>query len=498
MISNVTFSNETRDNRSYLVGTLDSNITPVEFLLRMVTSNEFERLIPMNKRQKNENIQLCYDITSRISLKDMISRHKISQKNFIQVISDAIRAYDEIAEYQLTSKGIVLDTQYIYVKPDTFDAVFLYMPLYTEDTGDLELRNFIKEMLSSSCVEWDSADFVPKMFDVLNGEKYSREEVKKLLLQKPPRVESPRPQPVQEVVHQARPQQPETPKETPKDIKVEVPKDKKNKNDKKKAAKEKPESKGKSPRDIFLLCQAAVIILVSLVISMGWLKTASGAINMQVLASMVIVLAAGEFILYREIFVNHKDKKPKQKKAGKTSKPGKGRNIDIPGAERKPSKQAQPTPKPEIESVREIPVPNPVQPKPAAWTAPEPKPVVPFDVYDDMMENTVVMDESSESIHIAYLEYCKDGQWNKVSLDKESILLGRLRGQVDFVVDSVKVSKLHAEIIQRNGSYFIKDLNSKNGTYINGSSQRITSGELYELVNDDRIRIADIEFVFKG
>ncbi|MCQ2516511.1 MAG: FHA domain-containing protein [Saccharofermentans sp.] len=64
-----------------------------------------------------------------------------------------------------------------------------------------------------------------------------------------------------------------------------------------------------------------------------------------------------------------------------------------------------------------------------------------------------------------------------------------------FVVNSKYVSKNHAEIISREGKYYVRDLNSKNGTYID--NRRLQGSELIELFDGTRIRIADVDLLFK-
>jgi len=65
---------------------------------------------------------------------------------------------------------------------------------------------------------------------------------------------------------------------------------------------------------------------------------------------------------------------------------------------------------------------------------------------------------------------------------------------VDYVIRNSAVGKVHAQIITRESSYFIKDLNSKNGTCINGV--KIDSNEEYRIENNDRITLANNEYIF--
>lgn len=55
---------------------------------------------------------------------------------------------------------------------------------------------------------------------------------------------------------------------------------------------------------------------------------------------------------------------------------------------------------------------------------------------------------------------------NKIETDKELISIGRNPSN-DIHIDNLSVSKKHARIIKKQGEYFIEDLNSTNGTYVN-------------------------------
>lgn len=68
----------------------------------------------------------------------------------------------------------------------------------------------------------------------------------------------------------------------------------------------------------------------------------------------------------------------------------------------------------------------------------------------------------------AYLVQYEHGVEKKVYIDKESFLLGRLQGKVDYLSSNNTVSRIHAEIVREDGKYYIVDLNSANKTYVDG------------------------------
>src|SRR6516225_10233395 len=77
-------------------------------------------------------------------------------------------------------------------------------------------------------------------------------------------------------------------------------------------------------------------------------------------------------------------------------------------------------------------------------------------------------------------------------LKDETITIGRMKGNTIVIEDS-SISLMHARITRKNGEFYLKDLNSTNGTVVNG--QPITEARLRDL---DRIRFADISSQFSA
>jgi hypothetical protein len=65
--------------------------------------------------------------------------------------------------------------------------------------------------------------------------------------------------------------------------------------------------------------------------------------------------------------------------------------------------------------------------------------------------------------------------------------------QTDVPIDDSFASAQHARLFEREGVYFVEDLGSTNGTYLNG--RRLRSEQ--QLRGDDVIRIGDTEFRYR-
>ena len=89
-----------------------------------------------------------------------------------------------------------------------------------------------------------------------------------------------------------------------------------------------------------------------------------------------------------------------------------------------------------------------------------------------------------------------DGRFVFHITDKDFVL-GKSRDKVDGeITGNPAVSRVHCKILVRNRSYYIQDLGSSNGTFLNG--KKVTMTEPLEIQDGSRIRIANLEFVARG
>ena len=84
--------------------------------------------------------------------------------------------------------------------------------------------------------------------------------------------------------------------------------------------------------------------------------------------------------------------------------------------------------------------------------------------------------------------------FKEIRLSGAETRIGKLADAVDAVIPSPVVSRIHARVIRRENGWFLEDLNSRNGTYVNG---KITAAGGTPLADGDRVRFADAGFVFR-
>lgn len=74
-------------------------------------------------------------------------------------------------------------------------------------------------------------------------------------------------------------------------------------------------------------------------------------------------------------------------------------------------------------------------------------------------------------------------------------LIGKMQENVDMVIDNRMISRIHARIFHQEGSYYIEDMNSSNGTYLN--DQLIQPHVLTEISTGDYITFSHLTYIFQ-
>ncbi|MDO5603010.1 MAG: FHA domain-containing protein [Oscillospiraceae bacterium] len=81
-------------------------------------------------------------------------------------------------------------------------------------------------------------------------------------------------------------------------------------------------------------------------------------------------------------------------------------------------------------------------------------------------------------------------------VSRPEFVIGKNTGAVDGAVTFNKaVSRIHCKLVYQNGAYYIMDMGSANGTYVNGS--RIPPQQLQAVKNGDAVRLANSDFLIQ-
>ncbi|WP_195566728.1 DUF6382 domain-containing protein [Blautia wexlerae] len=86
------------------------------------------------------------------------------------------------------------------------------------------------------------------------------------------------------------------------------------------------------------------------------------------------------------------------------------------------------------------------------------------------------------------------GELATIYLNEDLTVIGKLENACDAVIDLPTVSRIHAKIRKREEAYYLTDMNSRNGTSVNGRLLR--PEEEYQLEPEDEIDFAQARYIF--
>lgn len=86
------------------------------------------------------------------------------------------------------------------------------------------------------------------------------------------------------------------------------------------------------------------------------------------------------------------------------------------------------------------------------------------------------------------------GELATIYLQEELTVVGKMESAADVVIDLPTVSRLHAKIRKRGEDYYLSDLNSRNGTAVNGRILKVD--EEYLLQEEDEVDFAQARYIF--
>lgn len=79
-----------------------------------------------------------------------------------------------------------------------------------------------------------------------------------------------------------------------------------------------------------------------------------------------------------------------------------------------------------------------------------------------------------------------------ITVSHEPVYIGKIAGESDVILNSPTISRTHARLSRRSNAYYVKDLNSKNGTFCN--EKRLRPQEEQQLEKGDVVAFAEITY----
>lgn len=551
---------ETSAANSYILLRMTEGIELKQYQLEMMSNNSISGFLKMDIRQKNEEVKLCYNITSHISLSKYLDKNRLSKLVFLNIIEGIINNIIGSRSYLLSEKSILLHEDYIYINPSSLQTYLVYIPCdidvdFSDGLKDLIVRlivnkanleevkndNYLQSILNFLRNEKINALDFTKLINELKrpysekgyegvptkkstivdkqGEKeqsqgkIKSEANKKLFSNNIPDIKSiskireevGKPKDSlftnmefipNKVINNKQPASINIP--TLKDSSINKGKYTVNKDTQREECENIVTTEKQKFNPLLAISLVQVLVIITFVLVSDYVKEVTGDF-ISAYGGTGLLLFVVDFLAVRKLLEKVNDENTNGNigelaNVKEDFKKIKSNIINMPGTSK--GKLIDMSKKEFISNSNEIPAKNMTTCSQVHNTA-IPQPLdseICCTSETTVLSNKVANDTMILTKVYPLLKFVEGEKENLIKVSKDNFFIGRMQGKVDYISNNGAVGKIHAEIISRDYGYFIKDLNSKNFTYING--KRINPNLEVEIHNNDKITLADWEIEF--
>ena len=496
------FTYENQGSNTFMVYEVGADEMIDSMSLGMITNNKILGLAPTIFFQQDTTKYFKYNISAKVSA-DQFLMGVVNKKRLIGVFQGIVNAMLSAEEYMIDANSICLDLQYIFTDVSTCETVLVCLPIMDLEKPPVDLKMFFKNIVfSTQFDQTENCDYVAKLFNHLNGASvFSLTEFKDLLdeiergkVSQPVPTPAPQPTPVIQATTVAQPM-PAVQSAPIAPVQQQVA---------------TPVVKSVEPASSSQSVKPAGSVPFAIPGQKEVTETENESIN-NVPATEEKKLGFMNLFKKSPKVATPEKKEKKEKKGKEAVSSAMVSAFAIPGQTESPKPMEVPTPQPARPvtptPVAPQPVPTPAQPvytppTPAPQPSPMPQPVgMPANFGETTVLSsagigeTTVLGASPVMQEIKpYLIRSKNNE--KIILDKPVFRIGKERSYVDyFIGDNSAISRSHANIVQRDGEYFVVDTNSTNHTYVNGGM--LQSNVETKISHGAKIRLANEDFEFK-
>lgn len=475
-------------SHNYLILREEEKVNTASYQVRMLTGNVIPSILKCRLQGLDGNLLFYYDITSRQSLASFYEQRKFHRKDLHMLFGGFIRVMEEMAEFLMNTDQLLLCPEYIFLDIEKREVKFCCLPDYHHPIQEQfrELTEYLLPRLDHEDPQAVSMGYGVYRKAMETG--FQLEHIKEAIYQN------------REVTGKndnkdSAQKQGQKPPENNLDgadnfgekiqEKVDVSHlletDVENKTSKRKKDKKKEESdfqKSSNEWTGALLCvfTAAVLIILLILRYLGYLP---GIPAEAIFGGAIILLALAAFLSWTA----EKKKQKKQMSAEWRKKVKRELDDTYESSSEKRRKERNSEDLYEADSVQE---------KMPEWG--DGKYKMPEQTGETENYGETVVLSAGQTEGPASLVSREPGELATIYLDRDLMVIGKMENAADAVISLPTVSRIHAKIRKVDEEYYLSDLNSRNGTSVNG--RLLKTGEEYQLQDEDQVEFAQARYIF--
>lgn len=448
-------------NHNYLILHGEEVPDTDSYQVRMLVGNGMPSLLKCRLQGIDGNFLIYYDITSKQSVASMYETKKMGLEDLRLIFGGFVQVMEEMAEYLMNPGQLLVQPEYMYLDVEKKKLYFCCMPGKAGDVRE-DFRVLTEYILPK--IDHEDGDAVILGYGVYRRAledtfhlEYVKEEIYKGRDSREKRIpESCKEKEIDKEKGQFREQYENQSGDSPWEMETSNPFENRDREDEKKS----PVSLRK--KILFSLLGAFVLIITAGAAVLGFLPGLQAGV---ILSGCAVFLGTG-MLVYR---FRKKHKGSVEKKRGRQEMQ---RDL-IWKTEQEEENGWQP----QMSAEEEMSVPQTLEEEPKA---------------KDFGETVVL--SAGVVRGPATLVSREPGELATIYLQEDMTVIGKMENAVDAVIDLPTVSRIHAKIRRRDQEYYLSDLNSRNGTAVNG--RLLKEGEDYQLQNEDEVDFAQARYVF--
>jgi hypothetical protein len=472
----------------------------IAYQLEMIRQNQIPCLLSCEVLKVDSQIRLQYDVTSLLPLHKVLERRVINRLDFMEIAGQITGLFQVLDDYLMDIGGVLLDSRFIYCAPDENKLYFIHIPDRNMPQGHHEaLKKLLLNLVVQEIKFADEAtdNYVQRLIERLKDPDFSLDTLKAYLddnkLNTVAKPHTAREASLNTVFTPQVPLPGSIPQRTP-EARIDLPRQPQSPaaqarppvlNEPKKAIKPVVQTTEKQikvyPLKSYIILGSAIVGLLALLLVL-FLNGSLSPDNPDMVTTLVGMLLIGGALIYlvcSKVFTP--DKKVVKVVAQKVLAPvlpAPSHNTILNRTENSKGSYVNTNIRPVL------PAPVAVSQAQSAFSQAAPTQTKPRD-------KTVLLSE--KALKVPALKRLGANP-ETIPISKWPFMIGRLSDQVDYCINNPAIGKLHAELIKKEDVYYITDMNTKNGSFVNGT--RVEAGKELQIKDGDRILLANEEFMF--
>ena len=447
-------------NHNYLILYGEDEINTDSYQVRMLVGNVIPSLLKCRIQGMDGRFLVYFDITSKQALSVLYEEKKMGVEDLRLIFGGFVKAMEDAAEYLMNPGQFIISPEYIYTDIEKQEIYFCMMPGYEKDIK--EQFQFLTEYILPK-IDHQDQDAVILGYGVYKRameDSFHLEHIKEELYKTQGQQGTTTTKAEQMKTESEQRQESE-------DFNLEEEGFWENEEINQEFVRDGEKSKRLSlPQKTGVIVLAAILLCgIAAITLMGYLPY----LETGTILGIIIVLVAFVMLF---VYVSKIKKKPGALRQGREEERDKPKGITgkVPTDQ---TDQSQNTIKSVVKSTN----------KPVAKSS---------QLHADYGE-TVVLSAGAVS-GPASLVSKEPGELATIYINEDLTVIGKLETACDAVISLPTVSRIHAKIRKKEDAYYLTDMNSRNGTAVNG--RLLLPDEEYRLEPEDEVDFAQARYIF--